>query len=96
LSVINPVTPTHHHLRSKLERKAEARLNVVPVGCVIGALAGIDKNLATLQWNIHRLTRDRIVVANAARIQWTRGIRIKPILTVVAFGARLRNVVAQT
>ena len=39
LSVVNSVTAAHYRLRSKLVGKADARLNVAPVGHVVCALA---------------------------------------------------------
>ncbi len=46
LPVVDAVASAYHHLRSKLIREAEARLNVVPVGNVIRALIRRGENLA--------------------------------------------------
>ena len=56
LSVINPVTSTDHHLRSKLEGKAETRLEIVPIGHIVGALAGSGEHFAALQWKLTGLS----------------------------------------
>ena len=49
LSVVDAVPSTHHHFRSELVGKAKARLNVVPVGHIVRALAGIGEYFAAFQ-----------------------------------------------
>ena len=68
LSVVDAVPSAHHHLRSKLIGKANARLNVAPVRHIVCALLGAGKNFAAIQWNSDRLTGDGIGVGEAASV----------------------------
>ena len=49
LSVINAVTSPHNRLRSKLVGKANARLNVAPVGYIVRALLVLAKTSPPVQ-----------------------------------------------
>ena len=53
LSVVDAVTAAHHHLWSKLESEADARLNVVPVGHIVCTLLGIGEYFAAVQRKVY-------------------------------------------
>src|SRR5689334_12674356 len=69
LSVIHAIPAANYHLRSKLVSKAEARLNVVPIGHIVSALAGSCKHLAAFQRKVYRITSHRIGIGDASTVQ---------------------------
>src|SRR5206468_6938163 len=95
LRVVDAVASAHDCIRNDLIGESEARLEVAPVGYVVGTLFRGGEDFPSFQGKVHGLAGDGVGIAQASAIQRAGGIGIKIILGVIAVGAWQGNVIAQ-
>ena len=95
LPVVDAVPSAHDCVRNDLIGESEARLEVAPVGYVVGTLFRRGEYFSTVQGKVHGLTGNGVGIGHASTIQRIASIGIKPILVVEAVRARQGNVIPQ-